>query len=218
MAKRVTRSEFVAARATGRIRQNDPEGLRAKVLDAAARLFQTRGYHPTSMRDIMDVTRVSAGALHHHFPTKDSLALAVIKDRVAPVVRKTWIDPVRTAASLSKAISLVFAGIIRGIEQRGSVAGCPLNNLAMELSTSEPQFRDALRSLFGEWQAALEDRLSKTRGGARLDRAKRAAAATFVVASYSGAMNLAKAMQSASPLRSAASTLSQWLSERDLDA
>jgi hypothetical protein len=31
-------------------------------------------------------------------------------------------------------------------------------------------------------------------------------------------MNLAKAMQSASPLRSAANTLSHWLREADLDA
>jgi AcrR family transcriptional regulator len=203
---------------TARIRRNDPQGLRASVLDAAARLFQARGYHATAMRDIMDATGVSAGALHHYFPTKDSLALAVINERVAPAVREAWIDPVRTAPSVSRAIRRVFAGIIRGIEQRGSVAGCPLNNLAMELSASEPQFREAIRSIFGEWQAALEEGISRTRGGARLDRAKRAAAATFVVASYSGAMNLAKAMQSASPLRSAANTLSHWLREADLDA
>ena len=203
---------------TARIRKNDPEGLRARVLDAAARLFQARGYHATAVRDIMDATGVSAGALHHHFPTKDSLALAVIKERVAPVVREAWIDPVRTAPSVRQAILLVFAGIIRGIDQRGSVAGCPLNNLAMELSASEPQFREALRPIFREWQAALEEGISKTRGGARLSQAKRAAAATFVVASYSGAMNLAKATQSASPLRSAANTLSHWLSEADLDA
>lgn len=202
----------------GRIRKNDPEGLRARVLDVAARLFQARGYHATAMRDVMDATGVSAGALHHHFRTKDSLALAVIRDRVAPAVRETWIDPVRSGASVGKAIALVFAGIIRGIEQRGAVAGCPLNNLAMELCASEPQFRDALRSIFGEWQAALEERIAKTRGGARLDRAKRTAAATFIVVSYSGSMNLAKVMQSASPLRSAANTLSFWLSEQDLDA
>ena len=201
-----------------RIRKNDPAGLRARVLDAAARLFQARGFHATGMREVMLATGVSAGALHHHFPTKDSLALAVINERVAPAVRETWIEPVRTAPSVRKAILGVFAEIIRGVEQRGAVGGCPLNNLAMELSASEPQFGDALRPIFGEWQAALEERIATTRGGARLDRAKRAAAATFVVACYSGAMNLAKAMQSASPLRSAANSLSQWLSERDLDA
>lgn len=199
---------------TRRIRRNDPQGLRARLLDAAARLFQERGYHATGMRHIMEATGVSSGALHHHFPTKDSLAIAVITDRVAPVVRETWIEPVRRSTSISTSIAEVFADIIRGIEQRGSVAGCPLNNLAMELSFSNPEFRAPLEAIFREWQTALAERLGATREGARMERAKRSAAALFVMAAYSGAMNLAKTTQSASPLRTAASNLSIWLRER----
>jgi AcrR family transcriptional regulator len=183
-----------------------------------ARLFQRARLPCDRMREIMETSGVSSGALHHHFPTKDALALAVIQERVARAVRETWIDPLRTAPSVSRGILHVFAEIIRGIEKRGSVAGCPLNNLAMELSFSNPRFRDALQSIFGAWQAALAQRLGETRGGARLDRARRAAAAAFIVSSYSGAMNLAKAMQSASPLRAVADTLSHWLHERDFAA
>src|SRR5258708_20309660 len=84
---------------SNRTRQNDPEGLRTRVLDAAADLFQVRGYHATSMKDLMQATGVSGGALHHHFPTKKSLALAVIADRVPPAVRRPWIDPIRPAPS-----------------------------------------------------------------------------------------------------------------------
>jgi TetR/AcrR family transcriptional regulator, transcriptional repressor for nem operon len=197
-----------------RVRRNDPEGLRSRVLDAAARLFQHRGFHATGMRDVMQATRVTSGALHHHFPTKDALALAVITDRVAPVVRETWIDPVRSASSVSKGVGQVFAELVRGIEQRGSVAGCPLNNLAMELSFSNPQFRSPLQAIFTEWQSALAERIGETRGGAKLDRAKQSAAAAFVIATYSGAMNLAKTTQSALPLQVAASYLALWLRER----
>lgn len=197
-----------------RVRRNDPEGLRGRVLDAAARLFQDRGFHATGMRDVMHATGVSSGALHHHFPTKDALALAVITDRVAPVVRESWIDPVRTATSVSKGVARVFAELVRGIERRGSVAGCPLNNLAMELSFSNPQFRSPLQAIFTEWQSALAERIGETCGGAKLDRAKRSAAAAFVIATYSGAMNLAKTTQSALPLQVAASYLALWLRER----
>ncbi|HEV2701652.1 MAG TPA: helix-turn-helix domain-containing protein [Steroidobacteraceae bacterium] len=197
-----------------RARRNDPLGLRARILDAAASLFQTRGYHATGMRDVMEAATITSGALHHHFPTKQALALAVISDRVAPVVRETWIEPIRVASSLSGAIVQIFSEIARGIEQRKSVVGCPLNNLTMELSFSNPQFRSSLRSLFEEWQSALAERIGATPGGARLDRTKRAAAAAFVIAAYSGAMNLAKATQSAAPLRAAAGNLSTWLDQR----
>ena len=197
-----------------RTRHNDPEGLRKRVLDAAAALFQARGYHATGMREILKETGLSSGAFHHHFPTKDALAMAVIADRVAPAVRETWIDPVREARSLNAAIQRVFAAIIRGIDRRGAVYGCPLNNLAMELSFSNPQFRHALRAIFLEWQAVLAERIADTRGGARLDKQEHAAAAAFIVASYSGAMNMAKATQSAAPLRVAARSLAGWMKDR----
>ena len=196
-----------------RVRRNDPEGLRARVLDAAAGLFQTRGYHATGMRELMQAGGISSGALHHHFPTKHALALAVIAERVAPVVRASWIDPMRNAASVSKGVRQVFADIIDGIEQRGSVAGCPLNNLAMELSFSNPRFRESLQAVFQEWQTALAARIGETKRGAGLDRSKRAAVAAFIIATYSGAMNLAKTAQTASPLRDALANLGPWLEE-----
>jgi TetR/AcrR family transcriptional repressor of nem operon len=200
---------------SNRTRQNDPEGLRTRVLDAAADLFQERGYHATSIKDLMQATGVSGGALHHHFPTKKSLALAVIADRVAPAVRRTWIDPIRAAPSLAKGIAGVFAAIISGVDARGRVAGCPLNNLAVELALSDADFRHAIDAVFVEWQSALIERIAETRGGARLDRAKRSDAAAFIVSVYSGAMTLAKSKQNALSLRGAVSVLSHWLRERE---
>jgi TetR/AcrR family transcriptional repressor of nem operon len=201
--------------ATNRTRQNDPEGFRARVLDVAAGLFQVNGYHATSIKDVMQAASASGGALHHHFPTKKQLALAVIRDRVAPAVRDTWIEPVRRAPSLGKGITAVFEAIAAGLAARESVAGCPLNNLALELSLSEPELRGAINEIFGEWQSILAQRIGETGGGARLDRAKRLEAAAFIVAVYSGAMTLAKSAQSAAPLRNAAGVLARWLRERD---
>lgn len=91
------------------------------MLDAASSIFQTRGYNGTSMQELMEATEVSGGALHHHFPSKKSLVLAVFKERIAPAVRATWIDPVRSAASLGAGVQSVFERIIAGIEERLSL-------------------------------------------------------------------------------------------------
>lgn len=199
---------------TGRTRRNDPQGVRSRLLDTAADLFQEQGYSATGMRDIMAATEISSGALHHHFPTKHALAVAVITERVAPAVREAWIDPVRSSSSLSRGVAEIFADLIRSIERQGYVRGCPLNNLAVELSYASPEYRQPLQAIFREWETALAQRLGGTRAGARLDRAQRTAAANFVIATYSGAMNLAKATQSAAPLRSAAAMLSAWFREQ----
>lgn len=194
-------------------RRNDPEGLRARILDQAANLFQERGYHSTSMHDLMQATGVSAGALHHHFPTKKSLGHAVLADRVRPAVHAAWIDPVREAPSLGKGVAEAFGPIIAGIRARGSVLGCPLNNLALELALTDDDLRRSVESIFTEWRTALAERIGHSRGGARLDAKDRAAAANFVISVYSGAMNMAKATQSAAPLADAAGLLSHWMEE-----
>jgi TetR/AcrR family transcriptional regulator, transcriptional repressor for nem operon len=186
------------------------------VLDAASALFQAQGYHATGMREVIAATGLSPGAVHHHFPTKESLAIAVITERVAPAVRESWIEPVRDAASLRQGVTKVFAEIIRGVDHRGKVSGCPLNNLAMELSLTNVRLRDALRSIFRNWQDALEQRISETPRGKKWTKDQRSAAASFIVASYSGAMNLAKATQASTPLKVTQRALAHWLTEQRL--
>lgn len=198
-------------------RRNDPEGVRSRVLDAAAALFQAQGYHATGMRDVIEKTGLSPGAFHHHFPTKESLGLAVIAERVAPAVREAWIDPIRHATRLRQGVAGVFGDIIRGLDERGRVSGCPLNNLAMEMSLTNARMRDELRSVFAEWQNALEARIAQSPRGKQWSKEQRRSAASFIVAAYSGAMNLAKAAQDSAPLKSMQRTLSQWMTDQQLD-
>lgn len=207
---------MLGRRKVERRRRNDPQGLRARILDQAARLFQERGYHSTSMHDLMKETGVSAGALHHHFPTKKSLALAVLADRVRPAVREAWIDPVRNEPALGKGVADAFRSIIGGMRAQGPVLGCPLNNLALELALTDADLRRGIESIFAEWRGMLVDRIGGTRGGARLDANRRAAAANFVISVYSGAMNMAKATQNTAPLTDALELLTHWMSEQRL--
>lgn len=192
-------------------RRNDPAGRRRRILDTAYTMFQERGYNGTSMQDLMEATDVTAGALHHHFPTKKSLVLAVFTERVAAVVQETWIDPLRTPKSLADSLRSVLGGIATSIDERGAARGCPLNNLALELSLVDVDFRKAAASIFHHWQRVLTRRIAATRGGRALSRSARSEAAAFIISTYSGAMTLAKAEQSSRPVRTAARALVRWL-------
>jgi TetR/AcrR family transcriptional regulator, cholesterol catabolism regulator len=48
-----------------------------QVLDAAARLFRTRGFEGTSVRDIARAVGMLPGSLYCHFATKEALLVAV---------------------------------------------------------------------------------------------------------------------------------------------
>src|SRR3954465_4114414 len=51
---------------------------RAAVLDAAAELFDARGYAAVSISDLTAATGVSNGSIYHHFGAKDGVLAALV--------------------------------------------------------------------------------------------------------------------------------------------
>ncbi|TGQ41320.1 MULTISPECIES: TetR/AcrR family transcriptional regulator [unclassified Mesorhizobium] len=182
-------------------RTNDPAGMRKRVLDIAEASFQERGYHVSSLGDLMAAAGVTGGALHHHFPTKKALALAVIEERVAAAVEETWIAPVLAAGSAREGVHSVFEAVAAELEQQGFVRGCPLNNLAHELSLADPDFRAALAGIFSAWRQAIVDKVRADQQAGREQGTDPQRFAALAVAAYSGAMSMAKTAQDASLLR-----------------
>lgn len=184
---------------TSPTRKNDPSGLRRRVLDVAAQAFQTAGYGATSVHDIVREAGVTGGALHHHFPSKKALALAVVRERVSAEVAETWIATVLAAPSAAEGILTVFARTIDYLETRGMVQGCPLGNLTLELALADADVRDALATEYAAWRGAIAERLRSD--GAAFAQPSPNGFATVVVAMFSGAMSIAKAEQTADALK-----------------
>ena len=193
------------AKQTGR--KNDPEGLRRRLVEAAYAAFTTRGYRATSVHDLKRETGATGGALAHHFPAKKDLALAVLQDRVAAIVEETWMRPVVTAATARAGILAVFDAIAAELEAQGAVSGCPLYNLALELAGEDEDFRRAIDTVFLQWRDAIADKIRSDQAAGANTSVDPEAFATFVVAAYSGAMAMAKASQSAAPLKTCAAQL-----------
>jgi AcrR family transcriptional regulator len=198
--------------AGGGSRTNDPAGVRKRILDATADAFQKRGYHATSTHDIVRAAGVTAGALHHHFPTKKALALNVIEERVAQAVDKHWLEPVRSARGAEQGIRTAFEQIASALDRSRTILGCPLNNLALELCAADSEFREAIEKIFENWRKVIADRL-RADFAAAFDAD---ALASFVIASYSGAIAQAKAKQSTAPLRTCAAQLAFHLRSRQI--
>ena len=58
-------------------RNKYPEETVRKILDAAAHLFLEKGYDGASLQDIIDETKLSKGAIYHHFGSKEDIFEAV---------------------------------------------------------------------------------------------------------------------------------------------
>jgi AcrR family transcriptional regulator len=195
-------------------RTNDPKGVRNRLIDAAAQMFHKNGFTATSMHDVRATAEVTGGALYHHFPTKKELVLAVIAERVRSEIAATWIDTVRTADDAATGILTVFDDVIANLESTGSVTGCPLNNLAVELSLADPDIRQALAHEFEAWRLAVEERLSEDQiaGSANyIGHSETIEFSYVVVAMFSGAMAIAKAEQRTLALQACATQLRRMM-------
>ena len=177
-------------------RKNDPEATRERVLSAAYGLFHSQGYNGTSMLEIAAAGEVTSGALHHHFATKKALGLAVIREKLPDAVEEIWLAPVRAAPSAVDGVVGVLRHVARLVDAQGSVRGCPVNNLTLELAFADADFRAELRRLFDDWRAAIAE---KFRADAKPGRDPEELA-TLAIAAYSGAMAMAKVEQSGAPL------------------
>ena len=62
-------------------RNKHPEQTVQLILDTASALFFQKGYDKTTLQDIIDATKLSKGAIYHHFASKEAIIIAVV-DRV----------------------------------------------------------------------------------------------------------------------------------------
>ncbi|WP_064712488.1 TetR/AcrR family transcriptional regulator [Rhizobium bangladeshense] len=195
-------------------RINDPGGVRRRIIDAAYDAFVTQGYLATGMLELRERASVSGGAMAHHFPAKRDLGLAVIRDRVADAVRQTWIEPLYRCVDAPTAIDLIFEAIIGELTQKDRVSGCPLNNMAMEVSHHDAEMRALVSAVFGDWHEALTAKFAADVEEKRAVGFNPQRTATLVIAAYSGAMAMAKARQDVAPLNDCRAELAELLAEK----
>ena len=58
-------------------RNKYPEETIKLILDAATRLFTEKGFEKTSLQDIMNQTKLSKGAIYHHFTSKEDIFIKI---------------------------------------------------------------------------------------------------------------------------------------------
>src|SRR5712691_10633985 len=54
-----------------------------EIITAAAKVFQTKGYHAASVQDIADEVGILKGSLYHHFDSKEELLYLIVKEPIA---------------------------------------------------------------------------------------------------------------------------------------
>jgi TetR/AcrR family transcriptional repressor of nem operon len=164
------------------------------ILDVATRLIHLQGYHCTSLDDVLRESGVGKGNFYYHFRSKEELGYAII-DRVMHAFLERTLGP-SFADTTGDPIGQVHAFLDHVLEnqrQRNCVGGCPIGNLASELSDVHEGFRRRLAGIFDEWRAKLTEALSRGQLSGRVrEDLEPSDLAQFLVAALEGAILLTK--------------------------
>jgi TetR/AcrR family transcriptional regulator, transcriptional repressor for nem operon len=165
---------------------------RERLLRTAFHLFHEQGYHATGVATILREAGVNAGSMYHFFSSKDDLLLKVLEfalDYLEPMVmgpaEAAAVDPIeRVFVLLDHYRSRVGAHDCR--------MGCPIGNLALEVSDGLPAARALIHRNFENWAARVEGWL-RAAGDALPADVDRAQLARFVLTVMEGGLMQARA-------------------------
>ena len=108
---------------------------RQRIVDAADRLFYSRGYNQTSFSDISDETGIPRGNFYYYFKTKEEILEAVVDSRVA--IFKSMLELCDNQSSDPRERLLFFAGMPVENEEQIIQYGCPIGTLSSELAKDQ---------------------------------------------------------------------------------
>ncbi|SIO31531.1 transcriptional regulator, TetR family [Singulisphaera sp. GP187] len=173
---------------------------RAKILQAAARLFALKGYHDTKLEEVLASAQVSKGAFFHQFRDREDLGFAVLDWHMEQ--RRQLLDAIEQELPLAKPadpLQRVFRRLdaIQEMVRRreGCKGGCIIGNMSTALSDCHDGFRKRLAECFDEMAKEFLPHLeAKARQGRAGRRTNPSELARYIVTVIEGAIMQARTL------------------------
>lgn len=192
--------------------KRDPDKTRRRILDAAFSEMYKNGYQAMRVESVLALTGLTKGAFYHHFSSKHALAQAVIDDVLSGMVDQTWGKMLSDYVDPVEGIKAVMRLLPQTLGQHFSTLGCPLNNLAQEMSPLDEGFREKLNEIFHHWIDLVDAALKRgQKNGTIYPGLDTRGAAIFIIAAYEGAVSMTKNEQSDTMLQICAGQIELYL-------
>lgn len=183
---------------------------RQRLVEAARELFLASGYEATSVADVLARAKVNSGSLYYFFKTKEQLLLAVLDeyvDLLEPMVLRPAFE--RVSDPLDRVFA-VLAGYRQMLVMSDCRLGCPIGNLALEMSEKSDVVREKIALNFANWRKAIRQFLfdARDRLPPDLDRHKLAA---FILTIMEGGVMQARVHRSLEPFDASVAMLKDYM-------
>jgi AcrR family transcriptional regulator len=147
---------------------------RLSILEAAARVFDLRGFDAASTNEILASTGLTRGALYHHFPSKEAIALALLEAHDEALVVPD--QPVKLQSVIDLTLDFAFR------LQRD-----PVLRASVRLAVEQTSFPRPVTTPYEQSGAAILDLLKQARQqGEILPGVDLAEATSVIIGAFTG--------------------------------
>ena len=185
------------------------EQTRKKIVEAAAPIFNRRGYEGSSLNDLMEATGLKKGGIYRHFSSKEELAAEAFDYTWEAAWNARLLHVDEKANGIEKLKQL----IANFIDYRSPVAGgCPILNTAIDADDGNPVLRARVAKALRSWLSRLQIMVQQAQEhGETRSGVDPKLVATLIVASLEGALMMSRLQRNDEALRRVQSHLNGYL-------
>ncbi|MBS0435282.1 MAG: TetR/AcrR family transcriptional regulator [Proteobacteria bacterium] len=183
---------------------SESSATRNRVIDAASRLFATRGFAATSIADIAEASGLLKGNLAYYFKTKQDLLEAVVAAR-AKALWDELVVPARPGEDVRATVGRLLDHV-RSTADELAQYGCPVGGLATELGKTDEAMHADAASLLLNLEAYLCEAFARA-----MPRKDAERAAEHLLARLQGAAVVAQARRDPSVVGRQVDDAEAWL-------
>ena len=136
------------------------EEARSALVDAAMQEASRIGLASVTLAPVAKRAGWSKSGLLRHFPTRESLQLAVVH-RASDRFRERVLLPALVVPSGGQRLRAIFRNWLQFAAKSGLEGGCPLNAARLEFDDQPGEVRDAVAAAWHDWLAYLEKQAAK---------------------------------------------------------
>ena len=187
------------------------ERTRRKIVEAAAPIFNKRGYEGSSLSELMEATGLKKGGIYRHFSSKEQLAAEAF-DYTWETAWNSRLQHVDEKASGIEKLKQLIANFVN---HRSPVSGgCPILNTAIDADDGNPVLRAHVAKALRSWLSRLQAFVDEAQARAETQRGVDSqAVATLIVASLEGALMISRIQRNDEALRRVQAHLIRYLDE-----
>jgi TetR/AcrR family transcriptional regulator, transcriptional repressor for nem operon len=185
------------------------EQTRRKIVEAAAPIFNQRGYEASSLADLMAATGLKKGGIYRHFTGKEEVAAEAFDYtwEAAWRARTNHVDAKVAGVEQLKQLIANF------VDFRSPVAGgCPILNTAVDADDGNPILRAPVSKALRSWISRLQSVAARAAEKGELrPGVDPKTVATLIVATLEGALMISRIERADRALRQAQEHLNKYI-------